>query len=114
MNVIMGLLFLVPLFWGGPAANASEFEVVDKFTVNGHSVLHTSATINGTGVTGAGLVLTVASSTFNVLANGNVGIGTTNPTSKLAVSGLPSSSGSGGLYVCVDSNGNFYQKSSCP
>lgn len=28
--------------------------------------------------------------------------------------GLTSSAGSGGLYVCVDSNGNLYKKSSCP
>lgn len=27
---------------------------------------------------------------------------------------LPTSAGSGGLYVCVDSSGNFYKKSSCP
>lgn len=27
---------------------------------------------------------------------------------------LPSSAGSGGVYVCVDSDGNFYKKSSCP
>ncbi len=50
----------------------------------------------------------------SLIVDGNVGVGITNPTSKLAVSGLPGSSGSGGLYVCVDSNGNFYKKSSCP
>lgn len=32
----------------------------------------------------------------------------------LQVSGLPTSAGGGGLYVCVDTSGNFYKKSSCP
>ena len=27
---------------------------------------------------------------------------------------LPSSAGSGGLYVCVDSSGTLYKKASCP
>jgi hypothetical protein len=27
---------------------------------------------------------------------------------------LPTSAGSGGIYVCVDTSGNFYKKSSCP
>jgi hypothetical protein len=30
------------------------------------------------------------------------------------VPGLPTSAGSGGLYICVDTSGNFYKKSSCP
>ena len=30
------------------------------------------------------------------------------------VNGLPASAGGGGLYVCVDSTGVFYKKSSCP
>jgi hypothetical protein len=33
---------------------------------------------------------------------------------KLAISQIPTSAGSGGLYVCVDSSGYTYKKSSCP
>jgi hypothetical protein len=32
----------------------------------------------------------------------------------LAIDAIPSSAGSGGLYVCIDSSGNTYKKSSCP
>jgi len=46
-----------------------------------------SITITGTGVTGANPVFTVAGSTLNILANGNVGIGLTNPAQNLAVAG---------------------------
>lgn len=31
-----------------------------------------------------------------------------------AITGLPTSAGSGGLYVCVDTSGNLYKKSACP
>jgi hypothetical protein len=35
-------------------------------------------------------------------------------TSGIQVPGLPVSAGGGGMYVCVDSTGIFYKKSSCP
>ena len=71
----------------GGASFAAEFEVLDKLTADGYTMLHTSATINGTGVTGANPIFTVASSTFNILANGNVGIGTTDPAGLFQVGG---------------------------
>ena len=40
--------------------------------------------------------------------------GGTNLYGTVLASGLPSSAGGGGLYVCVDSTGVLYQKSSCP
>lgn len=53
----------------------------------------------------------------------NIGTGTA-PTKTLTIippvggffniPSLPASAGSGGLYVCVDSAGNFYKKSTCP
>ncbi len=55
------------------------------------------------------------STPMTITSGGSVGIGTTSPGSKLSVSSLPGSSpGTGGGYVCADSNGDFYVKSSCP
>ncbi|MCA9939842.1 MAG: hypothetical protein KC418_14460 [Anaerolineales bacterium] len=49
---------------------------------------------------------------FSIKPAGNVGIGTTNPLSRLAVSGLPNSapdgSGFGGL-LCITNNGNIFR-----
>jgi hypothetical protein len=36
------------------------------------------------------------------------------PAGALNAPALPTSAGSGGIYVCVDSSGNLYKKSSCP
>lgn len=36
------------------------------------------------------------------------------PTPLVSYPGLPTSAGSGGLFVCVDSTGHLYQKSTCP
>jgi hypothetical protein len=50
------------------------------------------------------------------LVNNNY-IGENNATiigSTVTMPNLPSSAGSGGLYVCVDNTGKFYMKSSCP
>ncbi|HBB66198.1 MAG TPA: hypothetical protein DCZ93_02635, partial [Elusimicrobia bacterium] len=44
-----------------------------------------SMTITGAGMSGAEPLFTVASSTFNVLANGNVGVGIANPTNQLEI-----------------------------
>jgi hypothetical protein len=69
---------------------------------------------------------------MRITGSGTVGIGNTAPSARLdvtggitasaivfssgtmTVTGLPASAGAGGLYVCVDSNGVFYKKSSCP
>ena len=53
--------------------------------------------------------------TGGLLIQGNVAIGTAAAPSKLTVNGLAGTSpGSGGGYVCADSNGDFYVKSTCP
>ena len=46
-----------------------------------------------------------------IIGQGTAGV-TINNT--LNVAGLPTSAGSGGLVVCVDTSGNLYKKSSCP
>lgn len=52
-------------------------------------------------------------STGGNLTLGETGKATTISTT-LSIAGIPTSAGSGGLYVCVDTSGNTYKKSSCP
>ena len=81
MNVMKRLIFsalLAPLL-GGPWSCAAEFEVLDRFTVDGYTVFRGSADIPGGS-------FSVGGSTFAVL-NGKVGIGTTGPQSLLNVYG---------------------------
>ena len=64
---------------GGPLIHAVEFEVLDKFSVDGYSVLRGSADIPGGS-------FTVGASTF-VVKGGNIGIGTAVPGATLDVRG---------------------------
>ena len=78
MNLSKKLLFaaiLAPLL-GRPTGHAAEFEVLDRFSVDGYSVLKGSADIPGGS-------FTVGGSTF-VVKGGNVGIGIADPFSKLS------------------------------
>lgn len=64
---------------------------------------------------GTGYAGVTAAPLNGAIIRGNVGIGTANPLAKLNVTGLGTTSpGAGGGYACVDSNGDFYIKSSCP
>lgn len=76
-----------------PASSTSDF-------------LNIGNTIFATGMTGTGPGSPA----------GNVGINTDSPEdTPLTVHGLPSSSpGTGGNYVCADSDGGFYVKATCP
>ena len=79
MSFIRKFLFsalLAPLL-GGPGSYAAEFEVLDRFSVDGYSVLRGSADIPGGS-------FAVGGSTFAV-NGGNVGIGTTGPAGKLNI-----------------------------
>ena len=70
-----GKLIILTLFArlpGGAAVHAAEFEVLDKFSVDGYSEFRGSAAVS------SGL-FTVGASTL-VVKNGNVGIGTTGPS----------------------------------
>ena len=73
MSVIRGLLFsaLLAALTGGQGIFAAEFEVLDKFSVDGYSVLRGSADIPGGSFFVGGSTL--------VVKNGKVGIGTTDP-----------------------------------
>ena len=64
---------------GWPAVHAAEFEVLDRFSVDGYSVLRGSADIQGGGFSVGGSTL--------VVSGGNVGIGMTAPGAKLDVGG---------------------------
>ena len=81
MSGIKRLLFsaLPALLLGGAAVQAAEFEVLDRFSVDGYSVLRGSADIPGGS-------FAVGGSTFAV-KDGKVGIGTTAPVSKLQIVG---------------------------
>ena len=79
MNYIKRLLFLALLapLPGAALLRAAEFEVLDRFSVDGYSVFRGSADISGGS-------FAVGGSTF-VVKNGNVGIGTTGPGDKLEI-----------------------------
>ena len=79
MSFINRFLFsalLAPLLAGG-VSFASEFEVLDRFSVDGYTVLRGSADIPGGS-------FSVGGSSFAV-QNGKVGIGTANPAANLSV-----------------------------
>ncbi len=69
---------LARLFGGGPA-HAAEFEVLDRFSVDGYTVLRGSADIPGGSFAVGGSTL--------VVKDGNVGIGTISPGAKLGIVG---------------------------
>ena len=73
------ILILSGLGLAGGASFAAEFEVLDRFSVDGYTMLRGSADITGGS-------FTVGASTF-VVQYGKVGIGTTGPGAKLDVTG---------------------------
>ena len=81
MSDIKKLLFtaFIAPFLCGPLSHAAEFEVLDRFSVDGYAVLRGSADIPGGS-------FTVGGSTF-VVKDGNVGVGTESPAHRLHVAG---------------------------
>ena len=63
-----------------PCIHAAEFEILDRFSVDGYSVLKGSADIPGGNFTVGGSTL--------VVKGGNVGIGTAAPGARLDVQGM--------------------------
>ena len=68
---------LLACLFGRATARAAEFEVLDRFSVDGYTVLRGSADIPGGS-------FAVGGSAF-VVKNGNIGIGTTAPANKLHI-----------------------------
>ena len=94
---LITLALIAPLPWG-QVLRAAEFEVLDRFSVDGYSVFRGSADIPGGSFAVGGSVLAVKS--------GNVGVGTAGPEYKLQVEGtaalsLPAA-GLGGAMGTVD------------
>ena len=83
-GILKRLIILAPIF-AGPAPNAAEFEVLDKFSVDGYSVLGSSAEVPGGS-------FTVGGSSFAV-QYGKVGIGTSTPSVLLQISGSAGAAG---------------------
>ena len=77
---------LAPLLWGA-LVHAAEFEVLDRFSVDGYTVLRGSADITGGGFTVGGATFTVK--------DGKVGIGTTGPAAQLHLANTIAAQGSG-------------------
>ena len=76
---LAAVLILSGLNLAGGASFAAEFEVLDRFSVDGYTVLRGSADVSGG-------VFTVGASTF-VVKDGNVGIGIANPAVRFEVAG---------------------------
>ena len=93
MSLVKRLILsaLLALLFGGTAVYAAEFEVLDRFSVDGYSVLRGSVDIPGSG-------FTVGASTF-VIKAGNVGIGTADPKGLLDVRGKTILNGTGNTPV---------------
>ena len=73
-----GKIFILSAsLFGGALVHAAEFEVLDRLSVDGYTVLRGSADISGSGFSVGGSTLVVKA--------GNVGIGTTNPAYGLEV-----------------------------
>ena len=108
MKRLAAILILSSLGLAGGAAFAAEFEVLDRLSVDGYTVLRGSADIPGGS-------FAVGASTFVVKA-GNVGIGTTAPGYKLDVSGTLNAdtvyqggSALASLYAPLSGGGNYVQ-----
>ena len=76
---IAAVLILSGLGLAGAVSFAAEFEVLDRFSVDGYTVLRGSADVPGGS-------FAVGGSTF-IIKSGNVGIGTTAPVARLDVGG---------------------------
>ena len=107
MNFSRGFLFsaLLAASSGGPLVHAAEFEVLERFSVDGYTVLRGSADIPGgsfavggstlavqygkvgIGTTNPAGLFQVGGGSLTVLSSGNVGIGTTGPKSLFEVAG---------------------------
>ena len=77
LKLLLSAISAAISFWS--VTHAAEFEVLDKFSVNGYTEFRGSAAVSSGG-------FTVGGSTFAV-KNGNVGIGTAGPVNKLEVDG---------------------------
>ncbi|MBP7652317.1 tail fiber domain-containing protein [Candidatus Dependentiae bacterium] len=79
---------------GTGAVNSIELSYLDNVSSNIQMQLNSKASNANPGITGGLLVsdtLAVGADTFIVLKNGNVGIGTTNPSARLTINGSNSS-----------------------
>lgn len=117
---------------GNATLTSGNFNVVTWGSVNGaysYDIYRTAvgSSPSTTGLIGnvlaTAIIVTAANNyTFNDtgVAGNSAAAPSTNATGSIQVpgaatlSGLPSSAGSGGLYVCVDSTGKLYLKAACP
>ena len=82
------ILFLVFLF-AASVLQAAEFEVVDQLTVDGATTLKSSVAVITPDTIPSSLWVSTSATTphLYVSTNGNVGIGTATPESKLEING---------------------------
>ena len=99
MRFFKKLLFsaLITPFLPGVMIHAAEFEVLDRFSVDGYSVLKGSADIPGGSFAVGGSTLAVK--------GGNVGIGTADPARLLEV--YSNSTSDNGIKITNANNGGY-------
>jgi hypothetical protein len=99
---------------GSLASQSGPFSVSILGAVNALSYTSTNfSVINGAlnaASLGSGGTITSAATSGNAFTSGGFAVS----YAGAIVATLPTSAGSGGLYVCVDTSGTFYKKSACP
>jgi hypothetical protein len=80
-----------------------------QFIWRGTNSFTTYATLDNTKLAVTATTASTSTTTGALTVAGGLGVG-----GALNVGGLPTSAGTGGLYVCIDTTGVMYKKASCP
>ena len=116
-------IFSISGVWAGCYFNSFSQQVCSDASANNSASMILGGTTNSNGVTirmdGNGVTtpkkwLRSTNGSFQILNDGGSQILKLTDAGVLQLPVFPTSGGSGGLFVCVDSTGNLYKKATCP